>query len=262
MSHQDTYKRNEAYADFLAGWDEGFYAKYTDTLKPQRPGARVLDVGCGVGQVVGRLAQGGFEAHGVDVSEPNIDRARKVCPNCQIYDGTRLPFPGGEFDRVVVVDMLEHVADEAAFVAELARVTRPGGRLIVNTPHLKETALRRFRHALGQTDERHGHLRPGYTPSRLAALLGDGFTVESERTYSRFFSELVDTGINWGVALLGKPGSAKGQVVTGTDLGKHRAMFLAYSAIYPFVWAFARLDALIPWASGYMLIVSATRRED
>ena len=55
---------------------------------------------------------------------------------------------------------------------ELARVTRPGGRLVVNTPHLKRTLLRRLRHALGQTDEKHGHLRPGYTPERLRELLG------------------------------------------------------------------------------------------
>ena len=56
MSHQESYyKNNEAYAEHLAGWDAGFYAKYADSLKPSQPGARVLDVGCGVGQVVARL---------------------------------------------------------------------------------------------------------------------------------------------------------------------------------------------------------------
>src|SRR6185436_11466042 len=52
MNHQETYRHNEAYAEFLASWDAAFYAKYADTLKPSNPGARVLDVGCGVGQVV------------------------------------------------------------------------------------------------------------------------------------------------------------------------------------------------------------------
>ena len=76
MGHQDSYYRqNEAYAEHLAGWDAGFYAKYADALKPQKPGARVLDVGCGVGQVVARLTEADFEAHGVDVSGPNIERA-------------------------------------------------------------------------------------------------------------------------------------------------------------------------------------------
>ena len=58
MSHQESYYRqNEAYAEFLAGWHAAFYAMYADTLKPDRPGAAVLDVGCGVGQVVARLSE-------------------------------------------------------------------------------------------------------------------------------------------------------------------------------------------------------------
>jgi SAM-dependent methyltransferase len=159
-----------------------------------------------------------------------------------------------------VVDMLEHVSDEAAFARELARVVRPGGRLVVNTPHLKHTALRRLRFALGQTDKKHGHLRPGYTLARLRELLGDAFEIERHRTYSRFFSELVDTAVHAAVEGLGKRSSAKGLVVTGADLARHRRMFRLWSALYPPTWALTRLDALVP-ASGYMLVVSARRRE-
>jgi len=50
MSHQETYKQNEAYAEFLQGWDPKFYAKYAESLMTGEKGARVLDVGCGVGQ--------------------------------------------------------------------------------------------------------------------------------------------------------------------------------------------------------------------
>jgi hypothetical protein len=154
--------------------------------------------------------------------------------------------------------MLEHVPDEVAFVAELTRVTKPGGRLVVNTPHLKRTALRRLRHSLGQTDEKHGHLRPGYTPARLRELLGPGFEMGPYRTYSRFFSELVDTFVNWGVERMGKRSSAKGMVVTGGDLSRHRRFFRLWSVLYPVVWAVSRLDALVP-VSGYMLIAAAER---
>ena len=157
--------------------------------------------------------------------------------------------------------MLEHVPDDRAFMAELARVLRPGGALVVNTPHLKPSALRRLRDRLGLTDEAHGHLRPGYTARQLQSLLEeDGrFQLTRQRTYSRFFSELVDTALNAVLARLGKKGSAKGMVVTAADVKKHRRLFLAYSAVYPAVFCVSRLDALLPWTSGYMLIAAATR---
>jgi SAM-dependent methyltransferase len=135
MGHQDSYRHNEAYAKFLAGWDEGFYAKYADTLKPSRPGARALDVGCGVGQVVARLAGDGVEAYGVDVSEPNITRAREAGLHCQLYDGRKLPFPDGHFASVGSLNVLEHVDEPEAFLAELVRVAEPGARLLVSSPN-------------------------------------------------------------------------------------------------------------------------------
>lgn len=135
MPHQDTYRHNEAYAEFLAGWDEQFYAKYADTLQPDRPGARVLDVGCGVGQVVARLQAAGFEAYGVDVSEPNIQRARQVCPRCQVYDGHSLPFADGYFASAGALNVLEHVDEPEHFIRELVRVVEPGGRVVLSSPN-------------------------------------------------------------------------------------------------------------------------------
>ena len=136
MGHQDSYYRqNEAYAEFLAGWDAGFYAKYADALKPSRPGARALDVGCGVGQVVARLKEAGFEAHGVDVSAPNIERARKFSDRCQLYDGRRLPFPDRHFASVGALNVLEHVDEPEAFIRELVRVVEMGGRVVLSSPN-------------------------------------------------------------------------------------------------------------------------------
>jgi len=99
------------------------------------------------------------------------------------------------FDRIVIVDMLEHLRDEESFLAELNRIMKPEGRLIINVPHLKNSVLRRFRLAIGQTDEKHGHIRPGYTVETLGATLGKYFRLGPQRTYSKFFSEFIDTVI-------------------------------------------------------------------
>lgn len=135
MSHQETYLHNEAYAEFLANWDANFYAKYADFLAMAPRGTKVLDVGCGAGQVVGRLAQGGHDACGVDVSEPNIARAREFSDKCQMYDGKRLPFPDGTFSAVGALNVLEHVDEPERFIPELVRVTAPQGRIIISSPN-------------------------------------------------------------------------------------------------------------------------------
>ena len=251
-----------------AGWAIALYRR--SVLKQQKfaevaamvgstEGLRCLDLGSDNGVVSLLLRRRGGDWASADLTAEAVASIRDLVEgDVHRVDPGRLPFPSASFDRVAVVDMLEHVPDETAFVSELARVTRPGGRLVINTPHLKRTLLRRFRHAIGQTDEKHGHLRPGYTPSRLRELLGDAFVLDEHRTYSRFFSELVDAVLNWGVERLGKKGSAKGTVVTQEDVRKHRKLFWAYSAVYPMVWAISRLDALVP-ASGYMLVARARR---
>jgi SAM-dependent methyltransferase len=222
-------------------------------------GRRCLDLGSDNGVISLLLRRrGGAWASG-DLTDEAVASIRGlVDTDVHKVEGGRLPFPDATFDTVAVVDMLEHVPEEHAFLIELARITRPGGRLVINTPHLKRTLLRRLRHAIGQTDEKHGHLRPGYTPDRLAELLHGRFVLEHHHTYGHFFSELVDTAINWTVERTGKKGSAKGVVVTGADVAKNRKLFQLYSLVYPLVWAVTRLDALVP-ASGYMLIATARR---
>ncbi|HAM71641.1 MAG TPA: hypothetical protein DCM86_08370 [Verrucomicrobiales bacterium] len=135
--HESYYRGNEAYAEFLAGWDPAFYGKYTDALRPPGGRGRVLDVGCGVGQVVGALARDGVDAQGVDVSAPNIERASRVTDRCQLYDGARLPFPDRHFAAVGALNVLEHVDQPEAFLAELVRVTAPGGRVVVSSPNFR-----------------------------------------------------------------------------------------------------------------------------
>jgi SAM-dependent methyltransferase len=228
-------------------------------------GRRCLDLGSDNGVISLMLRARGGRWASADLTDEAVASIRElVASDVHRTEGDRLPFPDAEFDSVAVVDMIEHVDDDRAFVAELARITRPGGRLVVNTPHRRDTALRRMRDRLGLTDEKHGHVRAGYTPGELRALLeGSGkFAWNESRTYSRVFSEAVDIAINAGVAYLGKGHSAKGMVVTRQDLERHRNAFRAYAAIYPAVRAIAALDALVAWSPGYMLAAAATRLDN
>lgn len=224
-------------------------------------GKRCLDLGSDNGVVSLLLRrQGGSWASG-DLTPETVDAIRGLVEtDVHLVTENRLPFKDDEFDVVVVADMIEHVQNEAVFVTEIHRVLKPGGRLIVNTPHARNTLLRKTRLALGQTDEKHGHLRPGYTRDSLTSLLRSGFEIQETKTYTKAFSETIDTAMQFGLESIGKKGSKKGVVVTGGDLNRHAKLFKAYSAVFPFVWTFSRLDALLPFNDGYRLLLVATKR--
>jgi SAM-dependent methyltransferase len=224
-------------------------------------GLHCLDIGSDNGVISYLLRQRGGTWKSADLDEGSV-RAIAELVETDVYqiDGKRTPFEDEEFDRVVIVDFLEHIPEDREFIRDLHRTLKPGGQLIVNVPHKKKSLLRRFRHSIGQTDEKHGHLRPGYTLPELEALMEDGFTIQTHSTYSRFFSELVDTLIVFALQTLkqGKEDpSKKGGIVTGQDLDKYKSSFKLYSLIYPFIWMVSKLDHLIFFRSGYMLIATA-----
>jgi SAM-dependent methyltransferase len=71
----------------------------------------------------------------VDVSEPNVARAQKVCEHCQLYDGRHLPFPNAHFAAAGAFNVLEHVEEPEAFIKELVRVVEAGGRIVISSPN-------------------------------------------------------------------------------------------------------------------------------
>lgn len=222
---------------------------------------RCLDIGGDNGVISYMLRQRGGHWASADLDERSVRAIEQLVQTDvhQIGEG-RMPFQDDEFDRIAVVDFLEHIHTDAAFMQELFRIMRPNGIVVVNVPHAKQSLLRRLRIALGQTDEKHGHVRHGYTIAQLQRVLGGCFTIDTYHTYSRFFSELIDTLLVYAVSRLKKnkgEQSRKGLFVTGQDLSAYRSMFRTYSLIYPVVWLLSRLDSLLFFRSGYMLIVRA-----
>ncbi len=93
-----------------------------------RRGARVVALDAGMGEVVQVRA---VLAAMVDAGEVSVEGVSAgVVPG----DALRLPFDDGAFDRIVASEVLEHIADDATAMAELARVLRPGGTMAVTVP--------------------------------------------------------------------------------------------------------------------------------
>ena len=99
------------------------------------PGARVLEVGCGAGNVLEAVEA---ERFGIDLSPSLLGKARarlgrgaRLCRG----DAARLPFCDGAFDRVYCSEVLEHVLEPEAVLREMRRVLRPGGFVVVSIPN-------------------------------------------------------------------------------------------------------------------------------
>ena len=100
-------------------------------------GMDVLDVACGEGYGSASLLAGGARSVvGVDVSQETVDHARdKYGVDARVGDAESLPVADKSFDLVVSFETIEHVQHPHVFIAECARVLKPGGLLIVSTPN-------------------------------------------------------------------------------------------------------------------------------
>lgn len=110
------------------------FARRLARLGAPAPGARLLDVGAAFGFAVAEARRAGWRAFGVEVSTAAAGAARRIAPGCvAVAHALRTPFPDACFSAVTLWDVLEHLADPHAAVAEIGRILRPGGRLVLST---------------------------------------------------------------------------------------------------------------------------------
>ena len=179
-----------------------------------------------------------------------------------------LPFADESFDRIVVIDVHEHLEDVQPLNGEIARVLRPGGVAIVTTPNgntwLPVSVLKRL---IGMGPAAYGHVVQGYEIDELESMLRSvELRPEASGGYARFFTEVAELVINFGyVKILSRrkkgPPVDKGTIAPSSEdqLRAVRKTYRMYSLIYPLVRTFSALDVLIPGRSGYAVAVAARK---
>jgi SAM-dependent methyltransferase len=156
----------------------------------------VLDVGCAFGYGTAALKGRGDAPPwvvGIERDEGHIRHAGASYPWLPLLrgDALNLPFGDGTVDAVVMLDIVEHIADPAAALAEARRVLRPGGSLVVSVPHkgpmtpldpnnAYEALRRRWPSwpPLDSYDESESGTHRHFTIGEIRGLLGPGFAVD------------------------------------------------------------------------------------
>jgi SAM-dependent methyltransferase len=208
-----------------AGWAESYDEPGNDTVAAEEPVVRalldelpldgpVLDAACGTGRHAAYLAAAGREVVGVDASEAMLARARAKLPDVDFRTGEleSLPVADGSMAGAVCALALSHVADMKPAIAELARVLKPGGRLVVSNPHPFATGVLGWRAvytdpASGERTEipEYAHLAADYVDAFKAAgltvrrlieptLSADAARARAKRGYAEAFADAL-TGI-------------------------------------------------------------------
>jgi SAM-dependent methyltransferase len=163
---------------------ERFAARRAFLLEHSAAGRRVLDLGCGNGAFAAALLDAGCAVTMADVAGEALRRARARAPGATavaLAEGAPLPFAEDAFDLVWAGEVLEHVADVVGLLAEVRRVLRWGGELLVTTPWHGRVVVATDAHF----DPRADHLRFFSARTLRAVLVDAGFASVSVRRVGR-----------------------------------------------------------------------------
>ena len=138
-----------------------------------RPDARLLDAGCGSGEMLDELGRFG-RAMGIDIDRGSVELAHERGRDVRLASLFELPYPDGWFDLVACLDVLEHLDNDRAALRELLRVTAPGAVLLVSVPA--------YQSLWSAHDEANLHRRR-YRASGLKEVIGAAGWIPQRHTY-------------------------------------------------------------------------------
>ncbi|MHB8628930.1 MAG: class I SAM-dependent methyltransferase [Aggregatilineales bacterium] len=153
-------------------------------------GALILVDGCGVGMEVGQFRQRYTpRVEALDIEPVRVVETRRLAPHALVAAAEHLPYPSDRFDVILSNEVIEHVQDDRLAAAEMVRVTRPGGRIVIFCPNR------------WYPFETHGHYRNGqyhfgntplinYLPDRWRNQLAPHVRAYTARGLRRLFDGL------------------------------------------------------------------------
>jgi SAM-dependent methyltransferase len=155
-----TYE-NVSFAKYsMYWWSNRFYAMLA--RRYGQPGARLLEIGSGLGHLVGQL-EDSFKTFGMDINHWAVKESKAVVEETalQTASAQEIPFADGVFGVVIIKHIVEHLPNPEKAVAEISRVTAPGGTLILATPNLA-SLLKPWKgeNWIGYQDPTHISLKP------------------------------------------------------------------------------------------------------
>jgi 2-polyprenyl-3-methyl-5-hydroxy-6-metoxy-1,4-benzoquinol methylase len=172
-------------------WSNRFYAMLA--RRHGRQGARLLEIGSGLGHLSAQL-ENSFNTFGMDLNHWAVRESKQVIQrtHLQTASAQEIPFADASFNVVIIKHIVEHLPNPEKAIAEIGRVTEPGGTLILSTPnlasHLKPLKGERW---IGYQDPTHISLKP---PAEWLELIrGAGF--ELRRVFADGFWDVPYTPV-------------------------------------------------------------------
>jgi SAM-dependent methyltransferase len=231
----------------------------------------VGDLGCGTGCFAAEVARRGRRVVCVDVTEANLDTLARLYPDLveqglltpMLGDLTRIPLDTAALGGAFCMEVLEHVEDDRAALAEIARVVEPGGMLVATVPNRSAPLPLVERLGLESVHDQPGperHVRPGYEAGELKELLREaGFVVLSVAGVGGRLYRATAGGVS--LAHLAYRKLRGDQAWTWADLERDATSLpmRLYATAFPALLAVARLDKPRRLSDCSTLVVAARR---